>query len=178
MRSRPGWVTRALYVRRPRASWRSSHCPGWPECWSSRCPAGSSATGRPTVRTCSARRAPRASCAEATLAAESGDQILDPAGLFFGGGLLRLDRFDEVLAQTHTIRRFLGRQLGPAAGNVEPLPQRRTRPVGGGLDQLVVTVPHTAERDDHRRGDAAAPSRLRQRTLKFAEPGEDDACAV
>src|SRR5205807_4437465 len=123
-----GWATRALYVSRPLANSRSSHCRVWQDCWSSRCPAGSSATARPTALTCSARRALRASYAEATLAAEGGDQILDPAGLFFGGGLLRLDRFDEVLAQTHTIRRFLGRQLGAAAGNVEPLPQRRTRP--------------------------------------------------
>ena len=63
------------------------------------------------------------------LAAECGDQVLDPAGLFFGGGFLRLDGLDEVLTQTHAVRRFLGRQLGAPAGDVQPLTQRRSRPV-------------------------------------------------
>ena len=59
--------------------------------------------------------------------AECGDQVLDPAGLVFCGGFLRLDGLDEVLTQTHPAGRLLGRQPGAPAGDVQPLTQRRTR---------------------------------------------------
>jgi len=36
-------------------------------------------------------------------AAERGDQVLDPAGLVFGGGFLRLDGLDEVLTQAVSV---------------------------------------------------------------------------